>query len=411
MDAPPPLRRPRQGRWIGGVCAGLAQHLGVSVHLVRVVFVLLSLVQGLGVVLYAGLWLAVPAADRPDRLAPGLAAADRLGLRPRRGRPQGSDARREPGLLIAVGLVLVGAAILVDRYVLGPTDQPLWPLVVVAIGGALVWHQSDRQEHRGAADAARVVVGVSVVALGVVLFLAGRGELRSLLNALGALAVVLAGIALVTGPWVVRLWRDLERERAERVRTQERADVAAHLHDSVLQTLAVVQRQAHDPALVTRLARQQERELRRWLYEAADDEATALEPALAGVAAEVEDTFGIRVETVVVGSAPITPAVAALVAATKEAVVNAAKHAHVEQVDVFAEVGDDAVEVFVRDRGVGFDPAQVATDRYGIRSSIVARLTRVGGNASVRSRPGTGTEVELSIPLTAASARPREEAS
>jgi signal transduction histidine kinase len=214
---------------------------------------------------------------------------------------------------------------------------------------------------------------------------------------LAALLGVL-GLGLIVGPWLVRLSTDLGQERAERIRSQERADVAAHLHDSVLQTLALIQRSADDPATVARLARAQERDLRSWLYDSAATDSGSFAAALRQMAAEVEDGFGVPVEVVCVGDLPGSAAVRPVVLAAREAMVNAAKHAGVDKVDTYAEVAEDAVEVFVRDRGVGFDPTTIAADRHGVRDSIVHRLERHGGTAVVRSTPGQGTEVRLRLP-------------
>ncbi len=390
------MRRPEQGRVVAGVAAGLAQHLGVGVTAVRVAFVLLTFVGGFGALLYAGLWLAVPVGV-PDRARPpGLDAAERQGLRPPEDIPPTARSRTEPGLLVALGLVGVGLVMLADRLVSTPAGA-FWPLAVVAVGAAVVWRQAEAREASRAAVVARVVAGVAVVALGLALFLAGRGELGVLLDALAAVLVVLAGIALVAGPWLLRLLRDLQTERAERVRSQERADMAAHLHDSVLQTLALIQRQVHDPDTVARLARGQERDLRRWLYDETGTQPHGVRAALVAMAAEVEDRYGTPVEVVVVGDVPgdVGPAVDAVVAATREAVTNAAKHSGAERVDVYAEVADGDLDVYVRDRGSGFDLAAVGTDRRGVRASIVDRVERNGGTATVTSTPGVGTEVHL----------------
>jgi signal transduction histidine kinase/phage shock protein PspC (stress-responsive transcriptional regulator) len=397
----PVLRRPDAGRVVAGVCAGLSEHLLVGVGTVRVAFVLLSLLGGFGALLYAGLWLAVPAGTPEPSRAPGLDAAARHGRR-----PAGPDVdtaavvRSDPGLLVALALLGVGAVMLVDRAVAAPAGA-FWPLAVVAVGAAVVWRQAEAREASRAAVTARVVAGVAVVALGLALFLAGQGELGVLLDALAAVLVVLAGIAVVTGPWLLRLVRDLQAERAERVRSQERADLAAHLHDSVLQTLAVIQRQAHDPDEVNRLARAQERDLRRWLYGEESPAPTGVRTALEAVAAEVEDAYATPVEVVVVGDAPwAAGGVAdAVVAATREALTNAAKHSGAGRIDLFAEVSGEQVEVFVRDRGTGFDPARVAADRQGVKGSIVERMERNGGRATVTSAPGDGTEVHLVGPL------------
>jgi signal transduction histidine kinase len=213
----------------------------------------------------------------------------------------------------------------------------------------------------------------------------------------GLLGIV--GLALTVGPWVFRLAADLGDERAERVRSQERADVAAHLHDSVLQTLALIQKNSGDAATVARLARAQERDLRQWLFADEDAQSGSLSWALQGIAGEVEAEHTVAVEVVTVGDADVDEALRPLVLATREAVSNAARHAGVGQVDVYAEVSPAAVEVFVKDRGAGFDLAQVPGDRQGVRGSIVDRMERHGGSAVVKSTPGVGTEVVLRMPL------------
>lgn len=397
---PPVLRRPQQGRVVAGVAAGVAEHLGVSVTVVRLAFVVLAFVGGFGVLVYAGLWLTVPDGTPERARPPGVEAATRAGRRPPSAPAATRPGRADSGLLVALALLGIGVVMLLDRFVSTPGGA-FWPLAVVAVGAAVVWRQAEVREASRAAVVARVVAGAAVVALGLALFLAGRGELGVLLDALAAVLVVLAGIAVVAGPWLVRLVRDLQTERAARIRTQERADMAAHLHDSVLQTLAVIQRQAHDPELVARMARSQERDLRRWLYDDTVEQPHRLRGALESIAAEVEDAYGTPVEVVVVGDADLegAPALEAVVAATREALTNAAKHSGAERVDLYAETSEGSVEVFVRDRGVGFDVATVAEDRMGVRGSIVERVERNGGRAEVTSAPGSGTEVHLSARL------------
>jgi signal transduction histidine kinase/phage shock protein PspC (stress-responsive transcriptional regulator) len=396
--SPPRLRRPQQGRVLAGVCAGLARHLDVSVSAVRVTFVLLGLLGGMGVLLYAGLWIISPVGVPDPPRAPGIEAASRRGMRTETtadGRPGPT-----PGLLAALALLGIGAVMLLDRLVSTPGGA-VWPLAVVAVGAAIVWRQAETREQSRAAVVARVVAGIALVALGLVLFLAGRGELGVLMDALLAVLVVLAGVAVVVGPWLVRLTRELQAERAERVRSQERADISAHLHDSVLQTLAVIQRQSDDPESVARLARKQERDLRRWLYSEPLSGNDRVRAALEQAAAEVEDAFGTPVEVVVVGDADLVPGgtADAVVAAAREALTNAAKHSTAARIDLFAEIDDGQLEVFVRDRGVGFDPAAVGADRLGVRGSIVERVERYGGTATVTSEPGSGTEVHLRAPV------------
>jgi signal transduction histidine kinase len=213
---------------------------------------------------------------------------------------------------------------------------------------------------------------------------------------------VVAGFALVLAPWWLRLGRDLASERRQRARAEERAEMAAHLHDSVLQTLALIQRSAADPQQVQRLARAQERQLRSWLFDATPGQRDGLGPAsisgaLLALQQEVEADHGVRVELVTVGDAPLDDASRALLAAAREAAVNAAKWSGADVVSIYAEVEPSALSVFVRDRGRGFDPAAVASDRKGIAESIHGRVRRCGGTSSVRSSPGQGTEVALKM--------------
>jgi signal transduction histidine kinase len=241
----------------------------------------------------------------------------------------------------------------------------------------------------------RALVGVALVVGGGLVFLWLNDALAPARDVLLAVVVVVVALTLILAPWWLRLVRGLASERAERIRSQERAEVAAHLHDSVLQTLALMQKRVDDPREVAALARRQERELRAWLNgrRAAGEEtvATSLEAA----AAEVEEAHGVPVEVVAVGDAPLDPRAQALVAAAREALVNAAKFAGGHPVVLYAEVDPERIEVFVRDRGPGFDPAAVPADRRGVRESIVGRMERHGGRAVVHTAPGEGTEVEL----------------
>jgi signal transduction histidine kinase len=220
--------------------------------------------------------------------------------------------------------------------------------------------------------------------------------------AIGLVAIVAAMLGLLVVPWLVRLVRSLSLERAARIREQERADVAAHLHDSVLQTLALIQKRAGDPREVAGLARRQERELRSWLLERpGSDGRDTIAAALERAAAEVEELHGVPIEVVTVGDGPLDGRLEALVQAAREAMTNAAKFAGSERVDLYAEVAKDSVEVYVRDRGVGFDPQAIPADRRGVRDSIVGRMQRHRGRAEVHSRPGEGTEVELAMARSA----------
>jgi signal transduction histidine kinase len=276
----------------------------------------------------------------------------------------------------------------------------LLPAGVLVGGVALVWSQLER---RGPGytpvSVIRLVSGVALVIAGVVL-LTWRGQPVGALGyaTLAGIALV-AGVATVLAPWWLRLLRELGDERAARAREAERADIAAHLHDSVLQTLAVLRARADDPDAVRRLARAQERELRSWLYETRAAASDSLAAGLTDVVAQVEDASGVTIGTVVVGDAAPGPTGEALLRAIREALFNAVRHG-APPIDVYLEVGDRGVEAFVRDRGPGFDLDSVSADRLGVRESIIGRMARAGGSASVTRARGGGTEVRLEVPAS-----------
>jgi signal transduction histidine kinase len=320
----------------------------------------------------------------------------------------------------ALGAVTVGVLLLTRSMDVAFGDALLWPIVLAAAGTALIVGRSGRpideligelvRRERGlpsrgdtrtpgTASVLGVVVGGALVVAGIGVFLAAQGAFRAVGQGLVAIAVMLGGLGLILGPWLWRLWNALVDERSERIRSDERAELAAHLHDSVLQTLALIQRRADDPRSVMVLARGQERELRAWLFGRAPARADLdLGDALESTAADVERRQGIPIETVRVGGpCPLDDRLRALVAATQEAMVNAARHSGAPVIAVYEEVDDDEVTVFVRDRGRGFDPDSVPSDRGGIAESITGRMQRNGGTAMIRSRPGQGTEVELSM--------------
>jgi signal transduction histidine kinase len=263
----------------------------------------------------------------------------------------------------------------------------VWPLALVAAGIVL----ATSADSLGLKPRLAQLGAVVLVVAGIVVFVDRNtaGDATTLL-APGAVAVALL---LVLAPWAFRLVRERDAERAERVRTEERADLAARVHDSVLQTLTLIQKDPHD---ARRLARRQERELRAWLYpERAATAAGTLADAVETAAAEIEELHGVRVEVVRTGDAPLDERAQALVLAAREAMANAARHAGVEEVSVFLDAGSDGVSLYVRDRGAGFDVDAVASDRRGLAESIRGRMERVGGVARIVSTPGEGTEVEL----------------
>ena len=349
------FERSSDDRVIAGVCAGIAQALAVDVTLVRLVFTLLALAGGAGVVLYVALWV------------------------------YGSKGKVWVTALLVLfaGSLLLGAIGLSDRSVLG--------IALVAGGLAFAWRRGGSFRP----DAPLSYGGLIVAGAGAVLLLETGGATTTVL-APGAIA---GALLLIGGPWLWRLALERDAERSARIRSDERSEVAARVHDSVLQTLALIQRHAQEPRRVAALARRQERELRGWLYgDRPLGDQSSLVAALSAVAADVEELHGVRVELASAGDAT---AEEPLVLAAREAMTNAAKFAGVEEIDVYVDVEDDVVSVFVRDRGKGFDRAPVPADRRGIVDSIEGRLARAGGSAVISAAPGGGTEVELRLPRVA----------
>ena len=366
LPALPKVRRSDEGRVVAGVCSGIAAALGADPSLIRLVFAILAFAGGSGIVLYLGLWLLLPPPDSPH---------------PRRGAARAAGV----ALLVAAGFLALRG--------LGLADSLLIPAALIALGVLVV--------SRGAATArsSRLVLGFVLIVGGTIFYVNESGPFGDEgLVAPGAVAIALIA---VVAPLLWRLASERDAERLERIRSQERAEVAARVHDSVLQTLALIQRRADDSRQVGALARQQERELRSWLYgRALEDEATVV-GAVERAAAEVEALHGARVDVVSAGDAPLDARLDALVLAAREAMTNAAKFSGADAVSVYVEAGDGGATVFVRDRGVGFDRRGVPDDRHGLRESIERRMAHHGGTAAIVSTPGSGTEVELTMPAPA----------
>ncbi|MFC0038071.1 ATP-binding protein [Actinomadura rayongensis] len=372
------LKRRSDGRLLAGAARGLADHLGVDVAIVRVAFVLLTVGGGLGVAAYGAFWLLVPR----DTAEPA-----RIG-------------GRDWGQLLAYAAVTVGLSTL--TFGTNLAQAALWPFLAGGVGAAILWQQADRdQRKRWVLPLRRMwlrsIVGLLLVVGGVAGFVARQVDAGQARYVVIATLIILAGVSVIATPWVVRLWQDLDAERQERVRSQERAELAAHIHDSVLHTLTLIQRNASDPREVQRLARSQERTLRTWLYQPRSDAGRMFAAAIRETAGEVEDLHGVPIEIVVVGDAALDERLGAMLQAAREAMVNAAKYSGAAPVSVFAEVEGDAVSIFVRDRGKGFDLDAIPGDRMGVRGSIIGRMERNGGTAAVRTAPGEGTEVRLEI--------------
>jgi phage shock protein PspC (stress-responsive transcriptional regulator) len=390
----PPLRRDPDHAIVAGVCAGVARRLGVDPIIVRIAAVVATAAGGAGAGLYALGWAALPTdGGRP-------APADRLA------------GRTDTWMVVAgAALLALSGLLLLRKWGIWLNDGLVWPVMLATAGGALLWRQSAAPaapaQPRDARPLAgirlppdaqgRAAAGAALIAAAALVFLWLNDALRPARDVLLSVVVVLLAAGLILAPWWLRLVRGLASERAERIRSQERAEVAAHLHDSVLQTLALMQKRADDPREVAGLARRQERELRAWLNGTADRPADTVARALEAAAADVETAHGVPIEVVAVGDAPLDDRTGALVAAAREALVNAAKFAGDAPISVYAEVAAGRVQAFVRDRGPGFDPAAVPPDRRGLRESVVGRMERHGGHAIVHAAPGAGTEVELVV--------------
>jgi signal transduction histidine kinase/phage shock protein PspC (stress-responsive transcriptional regulator) len=399
------LRRNPDNRVLGGVCGALSESFGIDVTWVRIGVVVMSLFTGVAILPYAMAWLLIPMRGEDTSIF-RRAVNDRAGVR----------------LLIALIPVLIVVQLVVSSLRLGFLGLVGWPSILAVGIGVLIWRNAGESERTFLHDdivplvaqdtggrGRRVVV--IRVALGVLVGLGGlalivmdnRYTTAANVRPVGGALLVMAAVVIIFGPWWLSLVRDLIAERQARALAEERAQMAAHVHDSVLQTLALIQRSADDPQNVVRLARAQERELRAWLFEGRapgtiGDEASNLAEGIGLLQRQVEADHGITVQVVLVGECPLDEALRALLDAAREATVNAAKWSGAEQVSLYAEVEADQVMLYVRDRGQGFDPKAVPEGRQGIAQSIRARVARYGGSAAIRSAPGEGTEVQLSMP-------------
>ncbi|MFI7127597.1 PspC domain-containing protein [Nonomuraea sp. NPDC050153] len=379
------LMRPMEGRLLGGVAQGLAAQLSLDPVVIRLMFVLLSVVDGVGMVAYAVLWMVTP-------------------RQPYEGQPP----QRDWSQLAAFSAI--GVALFAFGWITGASQGGIGmlPFAVGGIGALILWQQADPERRKSWVQGAttsirknrvRTLLGVVLVVIGAAGFLYAEGELNQAKPGLMFTVVVVGGLAVIAAPWLAGLWKELQLERRERIRQEERAEVAAMVHDSVLHTLTLIQRVAHDPREVTRLARAQERDLRNWLYQPAQDADATVAAAVRRIAAEEEDAHGVPIEVVCVGDIALDPAgkLAAQLKAARQAMVNAAKYSGSPSISVYAEVEGEEVTIFVKDRGKGFDLDAVPLDRMGIRESIIGRMERHGGTARVRTSVGEGTEVMLTM--------------
>ncbi|WP_403022993.1 PspC domain-containing protein [Salinibacterium sp. GXW1014] len=380
-SARPPLVRPRRAV-IGGVCAGLSEHLGWPVRRVRLLLVVASLLGGAGILFYGWLWALVP-------LAPGET-----------GDAEETPRRRAPiaAILLVLGAVAAIAAI-VQANVEGSASTAV-SLSLVLTGGAVVWSLALDEHDPDRSPRYRLVIrsaGATVLLATGLLLLASNDWRPEAMTAVVAVGMMVLGLAVAVAPFIVRLWNELMRERSGRIREEQRAEIAAHLHDSVLQTLALIQNRAGASSDVARIARAQERELREWLFAGDGAPGADLVSELSEDAATIEVEYPARIDVVTVGES--VPAHPSVVAAAREAMLNAARHGGGE-VSVYVEAAASAVDVFVRDRGPGIDLDALPADRLGVRESIIGRMQRAGGTATVqRGAGGVGTEVHLHLDL------------
>ncbi|GAA2311878.1 ATP-binding protein [Nonomuraea roseoviolacea subsp. roseoviolacea] len=381
------MTRPMEGRLLGGVAQGLAAQLKLDPVVIRLMFVLLCVAGGAGAVAYAVLWMIAP-----------------------REPYEGAPPPRDWSQLAAFSAI--GVALLAFGWLTGASKGGIGmlPFAVGGIGALILWQQADPERRKGWVSGAtksirgnrvRTLLGVTLVVIGAIGFLAAEGELAAAQPGLLFTGVVVGGLTVIAAPWLAGLWKELQLERRERIRQEERAEVAAMVHDSVLHTLTLIQRVAHDPREVVRLARAQERDLRNWLYQPAQDADATLAAAVRRIAAEEEDAHGVAIEVVCVGDMDIDAGgrLAAMLKASRQAMVNAAKYSESPTISVYAEVEGDEATIFVKDRGKGFDLDAVPLDRMGIRESIIGRMERHGGTARVRTEPGEGTEVMLTMKI------------
>lgn len=396
--AAPVTRRALRGD-LSGTSRALGQIFGVSSLLVRACIAVLCTAKGLGVAVYLLAWALIPKAKPGDPM----------------------EEERPRSWRHSVGLVMITAGIMeFCRYFgLWFTDGTTLVVGLIALGFTLVWERADEEERRGIDEALtrfrggkvpdinklgwiRLFLAAIFVAAGIGVLVINGLEIKAsaVTDVVIAITLTMVGVATLAFPILQQASTAAEEARHERARAEERADMAAHLHDSVLQTLALIQR-THDPERIHQLSRRQERELRSWLFSDNQHErkSESVREALEAMASEIEGIWPVKIELVVVGDRPMDESCDQVIAATSEAIVNAAKHAQVQRIDVFADIKADVLSIWVRDEGVGFDPNAIDASRQGVRNSIIGRLERLNGRVEIYSQPGEGTEIEISCPL------------
>jgi signal transduction histidine kinase len=377
------LYRRRSDRIAAGVAGGVADMLRVHDTFIRAAFVSLSMIWGLGFFLYIIFWL-VSFDDVEDREVEMVDGQQGIGL----------------------GMAFLGFLLMLRVFGWWPDDALVWIVTAISFGVAALTDRSLPSPLTSLLDPGveqpgrvRVLIGVSLLVGGLAFMASTIGPVAELGAVLLAVALTGLGLLVAFGPWVRRLAQDLGHERRERIRQEERAEMAAHLHDSVLQTLALIQR-SDDPVRMGLLARHQEGELRDWLYGNMPlDGVDLVSTALRGIASKVEQDHQVPVDVVTVGDISLDESLRPLLGAANEAMVNAAKHSGADRVSAYMEVDEESLQIFVTDQGKGFDPANVGSDRKGIENSIIARAGKAGANVTVESEPGEGTEVMIRMKL------------
>ena len=379
---------------MGGVCAGIATHLGVNVWLVRAIFVGLLFLNGVGALAYA---LAIALIPAGNPASSQLAAPTRLAAQ--LNQLQGKDGRDQAATIFS-GVVLLALAAILVAWSRGWLESNAYmPLLIIGCGAALAWSQAEEVMHtpRSMAAIARLAAGLALAVLGVLIWLSDHTDMSGMLIGAFAALVMLSVVALVLAPLWLGVIRQLSQTQAAQARASERADIAAHLHDSVLQTLTLLRAQADDPQRVAALALSQERELRAWLYGDNHPTNENLRSEVESVSREIEQLYGVPVDSVIVGDTPATAKTRVLTSALREALANAVRHGK-PPISLYVEVSGQEVEAYVRDHGAGFELEAINSDRHGVRDSIIGRMQRHGGSATIRARE-PGTEVCLRLAL------------
>jgi len=399
-----PLRRGRDNSILGGVCGGFATRLGIKERNIRVIFALLTLVFGLGVLLYMTFWLVLTRSGEEHSIVQQI-----------------FQNRREAQFVLVAFIATLVLIITLETTGTQTSGGFGWPLLLSAFGVFAVWRGASSDERRHLTDffdsapiiggamsksrkgiLLRIIVGAALVFFGLDQLHHIGGVWGSAGSALLGTAILVIGVLVLFAPWWLQNVRELTSERRERVRIEERALMVAHLHDSVLQTLTLIERAAANESDVVRLARNQERELRQWLFspETLTDASTSFVGLVGTLEHDVENDYGVRVELVTVGDCVPDERVTTLVAAAREAAINAAKWSEAPSVSIFTEVEPHSISIFVRDRGVGFDLDAIPVDRRGIALSIRQRMSQLGGDAVINTSAGAGTDVQLVMPRT-----------